>query len=172
MTKIKIRKANLNDITNLVVLKQQVWISTYAVDGIRNEFSEYVLDHFTKEKERKIIDDNQITTFVVEHEEHLIACVEIEENVLCPSNKENTVEIRVLYVLERFAGKGVGYELLKHSVNFLKRKACQRLWLSVYIENENAIQFYQRNSFSETGKIFFDMDGNSNENKIMELEIQ
>jgi hypothetical protein len=57
MNSINLRLANLDDATNLVVLKQQVWVSTYAIEGIQKEYSVYLLDIFTLENEKAILED-------------------------------------------------------------------------------------------------------------------
>ncbi len=51
---VTIREVKPADLKNLAVLKQQVWISTYATEGIIEEYSSYVLSEFSIEKCEKI----------------------------------------------------------------------------------------------------------------------
>ena len=165
---IAIREAEPRDIENLVVLKQQVWIATYAVGGIRTEFSGYVLSTFVKKNVKSTLLDNDCLTLVAEQNNHLIGCIEIQ---LHPENAipevKGSPEITVVYVLERFCGMGVGQELLEHAFDVLKKKSYTSAWLSVLYSNARALKFYSRNHFKDVGKLYFEMDGNKYENRVL-----
>lgn len=61
---IIIRVAKKSDINSLAVLKQQVWISTYAIEGLTEQFSDYVLSEYSVKNIRKSIIDKNKLTFV------------------------------------------------------------------------------------------------------------
>jgi len=44
-------------------------------------------------------------------------------------------------------GKGVGYELLRHSLGRLRREGCRKASLTVTAANENAVELYHRTGF-------------------------
>jgi ribosomal protein S18 acetylase RimI-like enzyme len=171
MDSLIFRKATLDDTENLVILKQQVWVSTYAVEGIRKEFSDYLLSTFTTENERKNLKNQQKFTLIAESKGHLIGCAEVDLN---PSESipqvESLPEISIFYVLERFCGKGIGKLLLNETLSTLKDLKHNRVWLSVYHKNQRAINFYNQNGFTDIGKMYFEMSGNSYENRIMKCE--
>ncbi|MEW6295109.1 MAG: GNAT family N-acetyltransferase [Candidatus Diapherotrites archaeon] len=52
-------------------------------------------------------------------------------------------------VKEKFRGKGIGSKLLRHSINFLKKKNFSIALLSVYCSNRNAIKLYRKHGFIE-----------------------
>lgn len=171
MDSIIFRSATIDDTENLVILKQQVWVSTYAIEGIRKEFSDYLLDTFTLENEKAIMENQQKFTLIAESKGHLIGCAEVDLN---PSESihqvENIPEISVLYVLERFCGRGIGKLLLNETLSALKDLKHKRVWLSVYHKNQRAINFYNQNGFKDIGKMYFRMSGNRYENRIMKCE--
>lgn len=171
MDSIIFRSATLDDTENLVILKQQVWVSTYAVEGIRKDFSDYLLATFTIENERKNLKNQQKFTLIAESKGHLIGCAEVDlnPNEFLPQI-ENFPEISVLYVLERFCGKGIGKLLLNETISSLKNLNINGVWLSVYHKNQKAINFYNKNGFKDIGKMYFEMSGNSYENRIMKCE--
>ncbi len=51
-----IRAATEEDCLNLVALSLQVWLNTYALDGIRTEYSEFALSTFTEQQFKKLLD--------------------------------------------------------------------------------------------------------------------
>lgn len=161
-----IRKVELGDVENLTVLKQQVWIATYAVEGIRTELSSYVLSVFTVANQRKLLLDNNVVLFVAEINSHIVGCVEVKL-YSGDAIAEGLPEITVLYVLERFCGRGVGQKLLETAFNLLREKGYTSTWLSVLHTNKKALKFYDKNGFKDIGKIYFEMDGNKYENRVL-----
>jgi ribosomal protein S18 acetylase RimI-like enzyme len=165
---ITIREAELGDAENIAVLKQQVWISTYAVEGIRKEFSDYVLSEFTLPKVQQGILDGGTKTLIAVVDGHVIGCVEVVANLVCPVQPTaGSSEISVLYVLERFCGIGVGQLLLDEAFVLMRSFSVTTTWLTVYHQNDRAINFYRKNHFEQVGTTNFEMGGNEYENYIM-----
>ncbi|MFN8362049.1 MAG: GNAT family N-acetyltransferase [Candidatus Kapaibacterium sp.] len=164
---ITIRLAGILDAANLAVLQQQVWIATYATEGIRDEYSTYVLATFTPDTMRESMLNPDIRTFIAEVDGHVIGCVVIDLQPDAPIEGIAGAEIDVLYVLERFIGQGVGHALLNYALSECKAKGYDAVWLTVFHENERALRFYQAHHFHDIGHTFFEMDGNQYENRIM-----
>ncbi|MBI3233349.1 MAG: GNAT family N-acetyltransferase [Bacteroidetes bacterium] len=164
---IIIRGAEQQDVANIAVLKQQVWIATYADRGIRVEFSDYVLSEFTQEKVSRAISDKNKVILIAEIDNHCVGCAEIAFNTKCPVESIDAPEITTLYVLERFLGQGIGKILLTKAIIIVKRMNFEDVWLTVFHQNDRAISFYKKNGFTEIGKTHFVMDGNYYENIVM-----
>ena len=163
-----IRRANIDDVLNITVLKQQVWIATYAEEGIRTEFSRYVLDAFTVENIKNTIKDSSRIILIAENKNHLIGCVEIALNEKCPVElQQDCPEIVVLYVLDRFKGRGIGKLLLEKAIEYIQRLNHSAVWLTVYHKNQMALEFYLKNQFKIIGSTDFIMDGNRYENSVL-----
>jgi len=165
---IKIRKALLSDLYNLAVLKQQVWISTYATDGLNDEFSRYVLSEYSVESVKKSIESTHSLTLVAIYNDNLVGCVEILLSPKSPTdNVEPCIEITTLYILEKFQSRGIGKKLLDESMKVIKGLNHQKIWLSVYYGNEKAIDFYKRQNFSHIGEIDFQLGEEKYKNYLM-----
>lgn len=167
-SKVKIRSAIGSDVINVSVLKQQVWISTYAEDGIRDDFSKYVLDEYSPTKILKVIQDTSKMTLLAEINNILVGCVEI--NLVAEKVNETSrsgLEINNLYILERFQNQGIGKVLLDKSVEITRYLDYSVSWLTVYFKNEKAIRFYERNSFKSVGQKDFILDGKNYTNLVM-----
>jgi diamine N-acetyltransferase len=164
---VLVRKARVADAGNLAVLLQQVWISTYAEEGIRTEFSDYVLDEFTPTAVRARLLEEGKMSLVVEADGHIMAYVEVNLRAKCPHKYVDAPELAVLYVLERFKRRGLGRRLLREVEQLLLEQGYGALWTSVYYWNTNAIEFYHRKGFHKVGITYFEMDGNRYENWIM-----
>jgi ribosomal protein S18 acetylase RimI-like enzyme len=164
-----IRPATPSDIPNLVVLQQQVWIATYADEGIRDEFSRYVLAEFTVEKMSQAVTDPLRSILVAEDGKHLLGYVEIRYGKTPPEPLSDKVvpEINTLYVLERFLGKGIGYKLLIEAENLIKNKGYSGVWLDAFCENHRALTFYERQNFKRVGISYFREMEETYENIVM-----
>lgn len=171
--KFETRKVKPTDLLNLAVLKMQVWISTYATEGIIEEYSSYVLSEFSIESVGKSIIDKDKLTLIATNEGRIIGCAEIliKPASPCPS-VEPCPEITTLYVLERFQGLGVGKLLLAECINFLKELKFENIWLTVYFRNEKAIKFYSKQNFTQIGEMDFQLGNSKYKNHILMRKIQ
>ena len=168
---MQIRNAKIEDALNITYLKTQVWLHTYATKGISNEYSEYLKEDFTFNKTKETIENNNRFCFVAEQDGFLIAYCELDLMAIHPISKLNSAEMTILYVSEHFHGQGIGKALLTETENILKPLTYSSYWLSCYIENIKAVQFYTKKGFSSIGTTYFSMGDNQYENLIFQKEI-
>lgn len=170
---MKIRKARLGDLNNLAVLKQQVWISTYATEGLIEEFSSYVLSEYSVENVRKSITDTNKITLLAISDDAVVGCVEILLSPKSPiSPIEPCIEISTFYILERFQGIGIGKKLLTVCLNEIKRLNFNKVWLTVYYKNQKAIEFYRRQNFIQIGETDFLLGEDKHKNYILIRDVE
>jgi ribosomal protein S18 acetylase RimI-like enzyme len=168
MEELNIRIADFSDAANLTVLKQQVWVATYAVEGLRSEFSDYLLAEFTLANEMALLGNPEKKTLIAELNGHIIGCAVVDFNAEVPLPAVGNIpEIAVLYVLERFTGMGFGKILLQKSLQLINESGFNAAWLTVYHKNLRAIKFYNKSGFTDIGKTFFEMQGNQYENRVL-----
>lgn len=79
---------------------------------------------------------------------------------------KSAVEIERIYVLKEFRGKNVGQLMYKKALQIAKVLKASCLWLGVWENNTGAIQFYQKNGFTEFDKHIFIL-GNDEQVDIM-----
>lgn len=170
---ILIRKVKPTDLKNLIVLKQQVWISTYATEGIIEEYASYVLSKFSIESVGKSIIVKDKLTLIAKNENRIIGCAEILLKLVSPNlSIEPCPEITTLYVLERFQGLGVGKQLLTECIKFIRELNFEKTWLTVYVKNEKALRFYSKQNFIQIGEMDFQLGESKYKNHIMMKMIQ
>jgi len=84
----------------------------------------------------------------------LVACVDGEVvGYICGEVKFQKGHIITLAVDSRFRGRGIGSELLKRFINFLKEKGAKSVYLEVSVRNRRAIRFYEKHGFKIVGLI-------------------
>ncbi|MFA8343457.1 MAG: GNAT family N-acetyltransferase [Rhodothermaceae bacterium] len=157
-----IREAVKKDCINLAALSIEVWLNTYAVSGIRTTFSRYVLSHFTEQHFTDLLEKENIKILVFEEKEHLTGYILIDKESFY-EDKSNGYEIETLYVQEHFHGKGIGKKLIQE----MMAKYGNNCWLSALVHNSNAISFYKHLGFKDIGEIYFELDGEKHENRVL-----
>jgi len=68
-----------------------------------------------------------------------------------PDPHPGEVEVKRVYLLNRFQGNGLGKLLMSHAIERARTEGARRLLLGVYSENARAIAFYQRLGFETIG---------------------
>ncbi|MFC7418627.1 GNAT family N-acetyltransferase [Iodobacter arcticus] len=158
-----LRPATAADAQNLAALAIQVWLHTYATEGIRQDISTYVLSEFTPAKFTDLINDPQYQLLIAEINHHLVAFAQIDF-----ASKEQpalgSVELKMLYVQEMFTGQGLGHKLLAYCEEIIASRA---YWLSSNSNNHRAIAFYASQGFVQHGVTYFEFGGNHYENKVL-----
>ena len=155
-----IREATKDDCINLAVLSLQVWLETYAVEGIRTEYSKYVLSTFTESYFLDLLNNSNYRLLLSEIDDTLqgYALINLKS---CFKDETNGFEIDKLYVHNKFNGQGVGRNLLYE----VEQRYGGRFWLYTWTENTSN-KFYQHLGFNQIGKLDIDFNGNVIENNV------
>jgi diamine N-acetyltransferase len=155
-----IRLAEKKDCINLTVLSIQVWLETYAIEGIKTEYSKYVIATFTEKYFLDLLTNSQYRLIVSVSEETLQAFVLV--NLTSKFEEHNYgFEIEKLYVHSHFKGKGLGRRLLSE----VEKKFGKPFWLYTWVENESN-KFYKHLGFKMVGQLHFQFANSLIENNV------
>ncbi|MCG9565397.1 GNAT family N-acetyltransferase [Vibrio chagasii] len=155
-----VREATKDDCAKLALLSIRVWLDTYAQEGIKTEYADYVLSRFTADYFLEILNNTKYRVLVSEENEilHGYVMVNLESNYQTP---ESGFEVEKLYVDGLFKGKGVGKKLLKSVEDQFGRQ----YWLYTWVKNESN-GFYEHLGFSRIGSLTFEFFGALIENNV------
>ncbi|MES1167367.1 MAG: N-acetyltransferase [Pseudomonadota bacterium] len=81
------------------------------------------------------------------------------------------LEIKRIYVLRRFQGRGIGRKLMQTATTRARSLGMTRLLLGVYGRNESAIEFYQKIGFTRVGERQFKLGRNTYDDLILALDL-
>lgn len=157
-----IRNATEKDSLNLAALSIQVWLHSYATDGLRQEISKYVMSTFTEQYFAELLNNPNYRILAFIENNHLVGYImanlqSVWEEAL------NGYEIEKLYVQQHFQGKGIGRALLSE----MSIRCGGTYWLSTWVHNEKAIGFYKHLGFLDIGCKNFQIEGASHKNRIL-----
>ena len=162
-----VRHANPEDAARLAVLAAQVWLHTYATQGVSSVIADYVLAELTPQAFADKLCKPNTTTLVAERNAHLLGFAVVQRNMPCEAAPTATVELETLYVQAHCKAQGIGSRLLKEAQVLAAADAQSPLWLTVNAQNPAAIGFYVHHNFERAGMTHFILGGTAHENLVM-----
>ena len=157
-----IRPALSVDCINLAALSIQVWLNSYARDGLRSGLSEYVLTTFTQKHFEQLLSRQDYEILVYEQQEHLLGFIALDLKSHF-NTADNGYEVDTLYVQNRHQGKGLGRQLLQAASTSYGKN----YWLTTWVGNLEGLSFYQHLGFTDIGEYFFELEGEQHENRVL-----
>jgi len=150
--KIEIRKSISNDVYGIKEVQRVTWLNTYpnkkariTLEDIKGKFKDDdMLEGKRKiEESKKRYGDKSKQSWVAEEDGKIIGfCI--------AGNEKGKNRILAIYVLPKYQGRGIGSELITRAFKWLgNRKA---IYINVVEYNLNAISFYKKCGFIETGR--------------------
>jgi GNAT superfamily N-acetyltransferase len=161
-----IRTARVEDAACIAVLATQVWLHTYATQGISKAISHYTRTELITEKYLAILDDPLARLWVAELDGYLIGFAVIKLDIPCPVPVPTSAELQTLYVQAHFVGQGVGRQLLFVAEEMARTQTGLPLWLTVNVHNARAIGFYVCQGYTALGTSDFLMGDQRCENHV------
>lgn len=167
-----IRLATPSDCSNLAVLSTQVWLDTYAKEGIKRQYSEFVLSNFTVEYFQQLVSHTDYRLWLCEQDDVLQGFVLVNLKSHCQCDRytagydqvavsDVSYEVEKLYVSSRHQGQGIGKRLLA----MVEQELAKPYWLYTWVEND-ANNFYRHLGFALVGQLAFEFSGHSIHNHV------
>jgi GNAT superfamily N-acetyltransferase len=165
---IALRVAKPSDALCIGILATQVFLDTYAMDGIRPSLAREVLHHLSTGAIAQSLADPATVFLLAERAGHLIGFAELKIGAThACAGPEATVELGRLYVQRAFAGKGVGTRLLARSEELAHARGAGSLWLTAWVGNRHARAFYARRGYVDAGATMYEFEGEAHENRVL-----
>ena len=164
---VSVRNAIPSDAERLAALGMQVWLHTYATNGISQDIASYVLMEFTAAKMSALLADPSAVVLVAEAAGCLAGYATLQLDMPCPSDSTATVELATLYIQAHFSRQGLGTRLLARAEQAVRDRAGSALWLTVNAHNATAISFYTAHGYTKIGTAYFSLGNTQHENHVL-----
>lgn len=167
-TTAHIRPAVPADALCLGVLATQVFLDTYATSGVRSAIANEVLKSFSTSAIRELLGRPDTFVFVAEVRDHLVGFAQVtlatrHELVDSPV----PAELDRLYVQEPFVRLGIGSQLIRKAEDHASELKATAIWLTPWVHNTRALQFYSQHRYVDLGPTLYFMDGEQIENRVL-----
>jgi diamine N-acetyltransferase len=164
---IHLRPAGAGDALCLGVLSMQVFLETYAGNGIRPDLAREVLQKHAPEAAAAALARDDQRLIVAEREGHLLGFAHWRPDTAhqgVPAGRP--AELFRLYVLRRFAGLGLGTRLLRAAEEAAAAAGADTMWLTAWAGNQRALAYYPRRGYADVGTTAYVIDGIAYENRL------
>jgi GNAT superfamily N-acetyltransferase len=165
---ITYRMAVQRDALTLSVLATQVFLDTYALQGIRPAIAREVRHFLSEEAFAEHLAQPRHGVLVAELSDHLLGFAQLihgQTHPLLPPEAQ-AAELSRFYVQRPFLGKGLGKELLARAEALAAEKGAEILWLSAWTGNAHALRFYKARGYQDVGASVYTFEGDSYETRV------
>lgn len=167
MPAITLRLATPDDAQCIGVLGMQVFLDTYATQGIRTSIATEVLQAFAPDTIAGLLAQPDVSLMVAEADGHLVGFAQLKLNAPHPMiETPGVAELQRLYIQERFTGLGIGYQLLQAAEQRAAAGGAALLWATVWVGNERALGFYPRRGYDVLGEPTYSFQGETHGNRL------
>jgi diamine N-acetyltransferase len=165
--RVAIRLASTSDALCIASLGTQVFLDTYALEGIRPALAREAHETLSPNAMEGLLAQPDSTFLLAELNGHLVAFAHVTANVehaLVPFAAPS--ELKRLYVQERFTGRGVGKALLCRAEEVACAGGAASMWLAAWSGNVRALRFYASQGYTPLGPTRFSVQGEEYENRL------
>jgi GNAT superfamily N-acetyltransferase len=163
---IVLRTALPADALCLGALGMQVFLDTYAPEGIRPGLAREALDHFSTDAIASALAQPQAEFVVAERAGHLVGFAHLAHGATHPFvGAVPACEVARLYVQPPFTGAGLGRRLLREAEARAAARGARVLWLTTWVGNARARAFYPRCGYADVGLTAYEFDGQAFDNR-------
>ncbi|ROL81452.1 GNAT family N-acetyltransferase [Pseudomonas protegens] len=166
-TSFSLRQGRHEDALCISGLATQVFLDTYATDGMRADLAEEALSVYAPQQFQQRLAEPHRTLLLAERNGHLLGFVEIAASTRAPqAHLAQGMELVRLYVQRHAHRQGVGQALLRQAENLAQARGAPCLWLTAWSENHSAQAFYRARGYDAIGTTTYEFGGNTYANQI------
>lgn len=168
----RFRAAEPDDALCVGVFAMQVFLDTYATDGLRADLAREALSNYSPDAFRRRLEHSATRFILAERTQHLIGFAELVVGAPCPEpTLRGGAELVRLYVHSRFRRMGLGSDLLARAEACAARHSATNLWLTAWTGNAPALAFYASRGYERVGSTRYAFEGRAYTNHIYRREL-
>lgn len=150
------RLATINDSESIRSLAEKTFRDTYTEFNTPENMETHVAKNFSSEAILEDLHNTQNQYFIIENEERITGFAKLVKNHSTNGlASKKVVEIERFYVDKSLHGKQLGRKLMDFCINWSKEHNFETIWLGVWENNQNAMQFYKKMGFEFLDKHIF-----------------
>lgn len=150
------RLANINDAILLRKLSEDTFRDTYTEFNTPENMEAHVAKNFSIEAITNDLQSPQYQYFIIEFDTQIVAFAKlVKDHSTKGLENRKVVEIERFYVDKKLHGQQLGRKLMDFCTNWSKENNFETIWLGVWVNNQNAMEFYKKMGFEFLDKHVF-----------------
>ncbi|MEK5389728.1 GNAT family N-acetyltransferase [Margalitia sp. FSL K6-0131] len=165
---INIKKCTLEDLRTLQKISSETFYETFKHQNSAENMNAYLEKAFNvKQLEKELSNISSQFFFVYFHNE-VAGYLKVNTNdAQSEEMGDESLEIERIYIKNQFQKHGLGKYLLNKATEIAMEGNKKKIWLGVWEKNDNAIAFYKKMGFVQTGAHSFYMGDEEQTDLIM-----
>ncbi|WP_010496967.1 GNAT family N-acetyltransferase [Paenibacillus elgii] len=155
---ITIKKCTLEDLRKLQEISYETFDETFKDQNSPENMNAYLERAFTLNQLEKELSNSSSQFFFVYVDHEVAGYLKVNVNdAQSEEMGDESLEIERIYIKKNFQKHGLGKYLLNQAIEIAMECNKKQIWLGVWERNENAIAFYEKMGFVQTGTHSFYM---------------
>ncbi|WP_353856207.1 GNAT family N-acetyltransferase [Bacillus sp. Bos-x628] len=155
---IHIKKCTLEDSHELQEISHETFHETFKHQNSPENMNAYLERAFNLKQLKKELTNPSSQFFFVYFNNEVAGYLKINtDNAQSEEMGNESLEIERIYIRNKFQKHGLGKYLLNKALEVAMERNKKIIWLGVWEKNENAIAFYKKMGFVQTGAHSFYM---------------
>jgi len=147
----ELRAATVEDAETIAALSVQVFLDTYATEGVRPDLAQEAMSEYSVAAFTDRLREPGRTFVVAEVGTGLIGFAEIQTlEARAPVGDVSGAQLVRLYIQPAVQGHGVGRALIQHAETIASTHS-KALWLTAWEKNDRALAFYTHLGYADVG---------------------
>ncbi|WP_173918634.1 GNAT family N-acetyltransferase [Halobacillus sp. Marseille-Q1614] len=165
---IHIKKCTLEDLHTLQEMSYETFKETFKHQNTAENMIAYLEKSFNLHQVEKELSTHSSQFFFVYFNHEAAGYLKVNtDDAQTEKMGDEALEIERIYIINKFQKHGLGKYLLNKAMEIAAERNKKKVWLGVWEENENAIAFYKKMGFVQTGKHSFYMGDEEQTDLIM-----
>mgnify|MGYP005828571397 FL=1 len=166
---ISIKECTLEDLLILQKISYETFNETFKDQNSPDNMNAYMERAFNlNQLEKELTNNSSEFCFIYFHNE-IVGYLKVNtDGAQSEEMGDESLEIERIYIKNKFQKHGLGKHLLSKAMELAMEHNKQKIWLGVWEKNENAIAFYKKMGFVQTGAHSFYMGDEEQTDFIME----
>jgi diamine N-acetyltransferase len=165
---ITIRKCTLEDLHTLQEISYDTFHQTFKHQNTPENMSAYLEKAFNLNQLEKELSNSSSHFFFVYVNHEVAGYLKLNtDDAQSEEMGDESLEIERIYIHHSYQKHGLGKHLLQKAIEVALEQHKSKIWLGVWEKNENAIGFYQKMGFVQTGTHSFYMGDEQQTDYIM-----
>lgn len=142
MTRHFVRTTDIADASVLSVLATEVWLDTYAREGVSPSYAAHPHERYSVAAFKQSLQAADEQTLVCTHGPFVLGYAKLLSGCALTAPEHGTLELATLYVRRHHKRQGIGRKSLKQALALASDAGHPALFLTVHHANHDAIGFY------------------------------
>ncbi|MEH7155268.1 GNAT family N-acetyltransferase [Neobacillus drentensis] len=165
---INIKKCTLEDSRKLQEISYETFNETFKDQNLPENMNAYLERAFNLPQLEKELTNVSSYFFFIYYNNEVAGYVKVNtDEAQSEEMGDQTLEIERIYIKNQFQKHGLGKHLLNQALEVAMKENKKKIWLGVWEKNENAIAFYKKMGFVQTGAHSFYMGDEEQTDLIM-----